>query len=284
MALRLSPDGARYVALGTGTPVPHPFAYRWLWPLLCRDSERAWVWSTRAALAAVVFFTGWLACIHTADGPWAEQWAAWAIAMAVVVGLPGVVDFNLRFPVLIDAPAMALALASAIMAEAGAWPAAMFLSLLAGWTKESAPLFAAAFSLNPVPLVGMVAPLVSRIFVKPGPELDEFRGREAGQAVLQPRRTSRLIERGRWRHFDRWLGPWGVALVGFAWWPALPAVALAYAQTIVATDRVRLYQWAGPIVAVGAGVLLAPAAVAQPGLVALVAILAWWRPWPSEGL
>ena len=55
-----------------------------------------------------------------------------------------------------------------------------------------------------------------------------------------------------------WIWPWGAGLIALAdLSPQLVVVlAVAYAQTVVATDTVRLYQWAWPVVAVAtAGVV-----------------------------
>jgi hypothetical protein len=159
------------------------------------------------------------------------------------------------------------------------WWGAVAYALVAGASKETAPLFAALWALSPIPLVGLLAPLAARALRKPGPEIEPLRGQLAHRAVSKPFKTSILVEKGNWRRFDRWLGPWNAGLLGFLWPPAWPALVAGYGQCLFATDRVRLYQWAAPAVALGAATV-----VTDWRLMPLLALVAWWRPFPSDGL
>ena len=161
-----------------------------------------------------------------------------------LAGFAGVVHINVRFPVLVDVPAMTFALSTAAMVEHRMWWAAVPCALLAGATCEKAPVFAALFAWSPLPLLGLVAVGWWR---KPGP--DPLTG-PAADALVRPLRSS-------WEHHKAlplwvWVLPWGAGLAALAaptpqLWATLAA---AYALTIVANYTVRLYQWAWPVVAV----------------------------------
>lgn len=269
----LSPDGARYREMAQGAVLPRPFRDRWLLPWALGAEPLVWRITTCIALVGIVVVTGaWAHALH-------DSWVAAAAAALVIAQCPGVIDVHVRLPVLVDPVAMLLALDSAYLAWSGRPLAAVAVALVAGAAKETAPVFAAAWSLSPWPLVGLAAPLVTRVLLRSGEDLDQYRVGVAGEALRHPWRTSVAVEANRWRSFERWAGPWGVGLVGFFWPGAWLALAVGYAQCALATDRTRLYQWAAPSVALGVA-----AYVHDPSWLVPLAALALWRPWPGDGI
>lgn len=230
----LSPDGAVYLAPASSRPVP--FSRRWLLPALI--GRRIVVWhavtfaSVVAAGALIVHFTG---------GGW--------VAAVLLAGLPGLVWFNSRFPVLVDAPAFALALGSALAWRAGHTWTALILSVAAGACKETAPLFAAAWVGAPPLAVGML-----------GARWIGGRAPKAGEVDHRPGLGLVFRTRG-WHDYLSMVDmvlPWGavaiLAICGARWdfetACAVAALALGYGQLLIATDEARLYQWAAPAVLV----------------------------------
>jgi hypothetical protein len=263
----VSPDGARYLALARGEPQPMPFHLRWLLPKVLWTREWAWVacsiWSTMACAVLVAL----LAIHHDASPTQA------AIAAALFLGLPST-RFLLRFPVLIDAPALAVTLAAVLVPD---WRVAAALVVIAACISEKAPLFAAAFALNPWFLLALAVPLVRWVFFAPA-EIDP---RDPFATTLShPFRTGLLAHQGQWLDPRKMLLPWGACLVVlFAPEPLwLLPVLVAMAQIFIATDTVRLYQMAAPAVCVAAALLI-PEAIAIPVLVAH-----WFNPWAGNGL
>lgn len=218
----MSPDGDYYLR-ATSEPVPRPYSFRWLWPLLCQ--RKAWRW--QAASLAGVAAAAWLM----------EPRAAWLFLWLPMTAL------NFRLPVLVDAPAFALALGSAYASSRGWTAASVALGLAAGASKESAPVFAAAWSLSPWPLVGLLA---TGWWRWPAPPDQMWLERPWSSARRDPLDWRRLLL------------PWGAVLplawAGAAWDRATlaagVALALGYAQCLRSMDDSRLYQWAFPAVAV----------------------------------
>jgi hypothetical protein len=236
---------------------------------------RRWVLAQRVALVVV------LACVAALG--WHATEVAWraALAAVLVVPLAGVVRLNVRvFPVLVDLPAMALAaVAATALVYDLPWWTVVGVAMVAGATKESAPVFAALWAWHPLPLLGLVVPAVVRALVRPGPEVAGLE--HLAVTTEQPWRASREAHAGRWLDHQLWLVPWGPALVGL--WGAGPEVlvplAVAYGQTLVATDTVRLYQWGFVPLVVAAAVVVPWAAV--PVVVALVV---WSGRWSGDGI
>lgn len=70
--------------------------------------------------------------------------------------------------------------------------------------------------------------------------------------------------------------PWGACLLAILnpSWQLLAVLAFGYAQLLVATDTVRLYQQAAPVVCIAAATAL-PISVGF----AAVSVAAIWNPW-----
>jgi hypothetical protein len=118
---------------------------------------------------------------------------------------------------------------------------------VAGSIKETSPIFAACYAWNPVPLLGLVVPLVRRLTSTPGSDpMNE-------ESMLRhPLRAGVLSHKERWFDIRTMAAPWGAALLAVLTTDAriIPMLAvtviLAYAQLLIATGTVRLYQWAAP--------------------------------------
>jgi hypothetical protein len=260
MPLTISPDGHRYLVMHERR-VCRPFHLRWLLPFTCRANPTAWVWVNRASFAAIALLA------------WAYTGSPW---MACIATLPGL-HFNWRFPVMVDAPALALSLAAAVMLPIW-WPAAIVLALLAGCTKESGPVFAAVFAWNPVLLVGLI-PVAIRWLQRPGPDVDSLPANHHDM-VAHPLRTGWQFHGTRLLDPQLMLLPWGglIVAVGAMSWQLAVALVLGYAQLAMATDSVRLYQWAAPVVALAATQAISPA------WLPLVAVVTVWNPFKGDGV
>ena len=225
----LTPDGARYVAMADRR-VARPFHLRWLQPKICGTSERRWQIVTRGSIVALAV----LIALYTRS-PW----------MAACAFLPGIA-FSWRHPVLVDPLGMALALGSALLLPI-CWPAAIVLACIAGMTRETAPVWAAVYAFNPLLLVGLV-PVAIRWLMRQGPDvLDE----QNAWILAHPFKAALIFHTQRWQDPLLMVTPWGGLIAGLAaLTPQLGlALALGYGQLLVATDSVRLYQWAAPVMA-----------------------------------
>jgi hypothetical protein len=168
------------------------------------------------------------------------------VAAAALMAFLPIQRVNLKFPVLVDAPAMALALGSALAMRAGHSGLAVALAVLAGGCKETAPIFAALYAWHWLPLVGLVALIGQRT---PAPaDGDPYAGRgvvAAFKRILKERRHDGL--NALWM-----LLPWGAIaplyVLAGPTWKSAAVLAVGYAQLLVATDNARLFQWAAPSV------------------------------------
>lgn len=264
----LGPDAARYIVAARGERVVKPFHLRWLLPKVCGDNVRRWwaVWALSWPVLAAG--TAWLA--------WGLGWQRAAFAAVVVVALPGVWGPSAVRPIGVDLPAMALSSVAAAAAVHGVWWLAVPFAILAATIKEQAPVWVAVWAWSPVPLVALAAPLVRHLLHRPGMDSVTSANPVLADVHDHPIATAIEAHRGRWRNAWVMVAPWGVGLAGLLHLsPSLVvALVLAYAQLIVATDTVRLYQSAA-----GVPVALAAAQVIPTPWLALAAVLHafWWR-------
>lgn len=247
MTLTVTPDGVRYLHAARGDPVPAPFNLRWLIPRLCGQHVGRW---RAAAIVGVALTAGSVAWM-------APNWRAGVAAAALLLGLPST-RFNLTFPVLVDAPALGLATLSAALAYHHLWLPAILIAVVAGMVKETAPVFAAAFAFNPLLLVGLAAPLVRRLVAGEGPDVLDAKN---AWILAHPFKAAYQFHSEQITQLDPILAaPWGACLVAAAHpsWHLALVVGLAYTQLCVATDTVRLYQWAAPTVCLAAVAAVPP--------------------------
>jgi len=207
-------------------PVFKPYHLRWLLPALLGHSIARWhvVTSLSVITSSVLVYL----FTHSLVAVWLWSWL-W------------LVQNGCSRPCLVDITAVCLALGATLAAQAGLWWLAIPLTLLAGATKETAPVFAAAWCFEPVLLVGVLA---CGWFIKPAMNVNKHVQRPFWNAWLSHDPLS----------FGKMLLPWGALLVlvplGNAWdrQALIGAVSLllGYGQLIRASDGPRLYLWAAP--------------------------------------
>lgn len=228
---QLTPDGIRYAAAVNGR-VPKPFHYRFLLPKVLGDNGAHWFWMSRIATWSLLPLVYWFL-----DGGWRG-----VVAAVMVTGLAGVWKFNRRFPVLVDATGMMFALLSADLFRHNLWPLAVIVALVGACARETVPVMAALYAWNPLALVGL-APVAIRHFQREGPDPQGNPPWKLGEQF----RICTEIHRKQ----PLWLFvvPWGAATVGLA--ALSPQLALTlvacYAPMLIATDTVRIYMWAFPV-------------------------------------
>jgi hypothetical protein len=259
MTFRLTPDGVRYLAMGAGYAQPMPFHLRTLLPLVCGTNRGFWIAANFLGIAGSAILIVALAVLQgaaTAQG---------VLAAALFLSLPWV-RFCSRAPVLVDMPALALALFSAVLFLSGYVALSVFAAGIAGLSSEKAPVWAALFAWHPVLLIGLIAPALMRLTSKPR-EVDP--AEPHAETLTNPVRSAMRYHHGQWLDPRIMLLPWGACLLAVANPSAQLAavVAVAYAQLLVATDSVRLYQQAAPIVCISA-------ATALPFTLPIVAVIA----------
>lgn len=263
--MKCGPDAMRYLAVAQGQRVPRPFNLRQLWPTVCGTSPMRWwtVWLASWPVTAA----GFILWRHTAG----DRWPVVIAGAVLLLALPGILGPAV-IPVGVDLPTLALCMI-------GCWVftlnpgAGCLVVVVAAAGKETAPVWVAMWLWNPLPLVALVVPLAGHVLYRSGPDP---LGAKFDDIARHPIRHALLAHRGRWR--DGWLmvAPWGVCLTAL-YRPSLQLVVLvvvAYAQLLIATDSVRLYQCAaGPVMAVVA----AQTIPSRWLLLACVAHVVWWR-------
>ncbi|MGW4364103.1 hypothetical protein ACWEKT_00540 [Nocardia takedensis] len=249
---QISSDGDRYLTLGRGDPVPYPFMYRWLIPIVCRDSVPRWRMCTDLHLLALPILT----CVYIAR--WESDTARLIVGSLLICGFAGIWQNNIRRPVLVDPMALTWALGAAVLSGYGWWPAAQAVAVVAACMKETAPAFAAAFALDPLLLIGLAAPIARRLLVAAGPDTHQ------SVALADPFGSARAKHAPQLFDPLPLLAPWGAGLIAILIEDAevmavlMIALTLAYGQLLVAVNTVRLYQWAAPAVALAAATVIPP--------------------------
>lgn len=228
-----TPDGLRYFAMARGEGAPKPYHYRWLLPRLLGEDKKKWRAVSLGSLAGMVPAMRWL------TGRWAPG--------LFVFTLDGVAGTAHRYPVLTDAPAMLAAIMAAAATRQKRWTLAVVLSVLAGTMKESSPVFAATYSTNLLPLVGLISPAVMAM-IEPG---DDIPGEGFSHDCLtHPVWAAWWKRRGQAVDWKLWVLPWGGLLAGLRGdFRTVSTVVASHAQCVAAVDTERLTQWAWPVLA-----------------------------------
>lgn len=239
----LAPDSAYYIEASQGKRVPIPFAYRWLIPLWAsyRD-EKFSQWKILTLVS--------ICCQGILLPVYANDWRA-----VVLVGmLPAVWRFQLRHPVLVDAPAMAVALLGAtiwVRSPHDAWHVAgvILFALIAGGIRETAPVWMAIYAWSPLPLIGLIAVIPGALRArKVDPQADNL-------WIQHPFETALKFRKGHWLAWQMVCIPWGVLLpiaVLHADVKVWVALAVAHLPWIATSDWNRISAWAAPVLAVAA--------------------------------
>ncbi len=218
-------DAKEYLKLGRGEVAEGPFERRWLAPFLNKDDISLWRSMNNGCTVAICILLG----LH-----WGWQ------AVVLYMGLSSLSRIPLVIPCLVDTPSFLFAL----LATLAPFPANVFLAIVSGAFKETGPVFAAAWSLNPLLLLGLVG---VNWFHKKTPSDKPF---------LSPfwKLPAIAIPSHGWLSWHQMLFPWGALAilvpVGLALGadPVAPllSLALGYGSLILARDRARLYEWAFP--------------------------------------
>jgi hypothetical protein len=234
----LGPDAARYIAASQGTPVPRPFNLRWALPIVCRNEVVRWwvVYVASFVTLGVAVFVWRL----VAD----DSWQVAAAVAVLVVGLPGILGPSVSVPVQVDLPSTALVAVSLIGFETGT-PLGIALGVtvvaVAATVRETAPVVAALWTWTLWPLLALPVVALAWWRFKPGPDP---LGPRFQNIADHPIHTAFEHHRGQWRNGWIMVAPWGVCLAALYEpdWRLVVVLAVAYAQLLVATDSVRLYQ------------------------------------------
>jgi hypothetical protein len=245
----LSPDGAYYMTVTCGRETPAPYCNRWFLPYAIGPHQKVW---------ELVTLVVWLLC-----APFILLLTDSVVAVWLWVWLPMGAQW-LRHPVLVDAPAMLFALAAAVSYRSDLPVLAFGLALLSSACKESGALFAACFAGEPwLVLPGLGAAVFMRGLAK-RQAISTWWPKWLSDPIGEARKTQDIL------NWKRMLLPWGAMLplciiyastAHFGIWVWV-ALALGYAQLLVAQDKARLYQWAAP-------------ALVGPAAMALEALPAW---------
>jgi len=263
----LANDSHRYLSAGKGVLQRNPFHLRWLLPKICTDDHFHWrVITGYSIIALVPMMFAYLLALGV------EPLQALFGAL-LVPGLGGIFRFNIKVPILVDAPVLLLSLMSATMFLEGHIIVAVLFVIIAGCMKESAPVLTLAFSLNPLALLGFANFIFFKLFKK-GAEKDSI-----GNDVFLDNQLATGIKyhRGVWFH-EKMLLPWGVCLLAFfspvdgMLWLAF-ALAIGYGMLLAASDTVRIYHQVFPVM-IYYTVLVVPSEFYVPLL-----LVHWFNPW-----
>lgn len=228
-----APDSEYYLALARRERVPRPFCFRPMVPRLVGDEIQNWKLVTLAALVA----QGLAIALLTND----------LRSILLLLALPGGARVSLRYPVLVDAPAMLATLVAAI-AIGGAvdYPiAVVIIGAVLTQCRESAPIWLAVYTRSLWPLVGVPIVLVVlyRIFGRPS---------KIGQDnsfIRDPLNACLRHRHGRFFDWKLMLLPWGVLLPLALLSNGLEAAAiwcLSCLPLFLVTDTARVQYWAAP--------------------------------------
>lgn len=228
----LSSDSWRYLAMAKGEGAPKPYHYRWLLPRLLGEDRRKWATVSTASVAGMVPAMWWLTG-NPASGIFAFT-------------LHGVWNMARSYPVLTDAPAMLAAIVAAAATKHRRWEIAVAASLIAGGCRETAPVFAAVYAWHPLPLIGLISPIVRELQAE-GPDITEDFSHTCVTDPVGATDQVRAGSSGDWKLYAAPLG--GLVAGGRGDVRTAAVLVLAYAQLAVAVDTARLIVWAWPVLA-----------------------------------
>lgn len=241
--MNLAPDSHRYLAMGRGERAYKPFHRRILFPYICKDVQWRWRILTEISLVYLPLLVGlylWLNGL---------SWQAVLFGVVIMAGMPSM-RFWYKTPVLVDAPAICLAISAAVLP-----PPYNYITVgVGGLASEKVPIFAALYAWDPTLLfVGAIPLVLIEFFIKPG-KTDQMSREES---LDHPFLTAQRFKAGAWFNPDLMLWPMGVALTSLFYptWQLMATIVVAYAQLFVATDYARLYVWAVPVMALQAGMV-----------------------------
>lgn len=261
---KLTNDTMRYSAMAEGRRVMIPWCLRKCIPWLVGHDKRLWRSWTMIHLVLLS-----IALMDYLSYHGATQFQIF-FGIFLLMGLPGIMRFNVEYPWLVDIPAIAWALVATNATLTGQpWWLIACASLMAGGMKETAPLLAALFAWSPIPLLGLLTPLVLW-FISPKVTDDIVFG-----ANYRPNKWFKQGN-GELLNMAITILPWGIALplaLMHPTWQLGIALLFAYAQIVIASDRMRLYQQVFPVV-----ILCAVQVPIVPWLIAPLLLLHLFNP------
>lgn len=265
----ISPDGNVYLQMSAGMTVPAPYSLRPLLPLVCRNIAGRWNVATMTSAALTAVFIAILAVMRGAD-----TFPAFIAAMAFIP--LRIVSIAAFLPVLTDAAAVMFIAAIGIADAAQMTWLVALLSVVGALISEKVPVFAAALTFSPLPLVGMFATLIMT--------QTSHKGKCGVEWLDSPVKAAIAQHRAFWQNPQRYLHTWGlllpVALLSFS--PMLIiSLLFAYGQLLRAQDAARLIQYAAPAVCVAVALTLTYLAVPAWAMCAGLA-LHWWAAQSGE--
>jgi hypothetical protein len=215
-------DGARYTS---GEPQPSPFHRRFhAWP---------------ARLLMLCTWIGFVAIAGMLGTP---------MRALLFLTLPGVWMCTVM-PTTVDAPSMALAMASGIACSSGHVGIAVACALASGFIHERGPVFAALYAWSAWPLIGLLAVQWWATRASPDHRSPELANRLVGHkstlaTMLAHRPHVDLLNDGGLIWALR-------GIVPMAAWLGAPmqawvALGVAFASRLVGTDTARCLMWAAP--------------------------------------
>lgn len=253
-----------YFLVAKHEPAPIPFCWRWLVPALCGTDPLKWKKYNRVALAATFPALANLALL------WGLSPVQISAALVLWGLVPSIHQYPRRYIVVADPIAMLFVLfagSSALLyAKTGmAFHLLLFIAdcLLAGAARESAPVFIAAGTLNPLALIGLLGVGWWRKSCPAPPDIAHLSG-----SPLKMFRTHGLTKLTRGFEADWFwkIGPAAIALISLD--PRAYAASLVgVAEMLVASDKIRLLLHGLPF-------LLLPAVAVTP--VALLPLLLYF--------
>ena len=228
-----------YEAVGLGQPAPAPFCWRWLVPYITRADRKEWASHTRSMLFASFFA---FALLMKAWGFSPPQ----IMAGLLLWGLWPSIQQQPRRHYLPDTTALIFVMlsATAFLCEAPLL-VGVALAIAAGATRETAPLYIAAGSLNPFALAGLLGAGWWRKSSKEQrqPHL------HGNPLTLFKRHGIPKIILGLPHDYFWKIGPAALALLyPKAWLPLL----LAVSSMLISTDKIRVLAHAAPFLLIGA--------------------------------
>lgn len=237
----IAPDSEYYLALAKGARVPRPFCFRPLVPRLVGTDPYDW----KGVAVGAIIAQGIAIALITGD----------LRSILLLLALPGGARVSLRYPILVDAAAMAAVLVCWMAAGQLHWVVLVAAGILLTCLRESAPIWLAVYVGSVYPLFGVPATLTI-LWLTLGRKAEIGRDNAFIRAPL----VSCLKHRhGNFFAWKMMLLPWGVLLplALLADWKVAAAVWLLSALPLfIVTDTARVQYWAAPA--------LIPLALAAP--------------------
>lgn len=228
----VSPDGVKYLRSAAGGSVPVPFHLRRLLPRLLGKSVVAWrvcSWGSLVVLSV---------CVGEIARCYGMSFQSSVLASVLVCGLP-IFRTSVFFPVLVDAPALALTSLSVLLVMNGEVLFAVLVVMVGAAVKEHVPVFSFLACMCPWLLLGLLVPIILRYTGEPA------RGEYPGE--LHPFQFARTFHAKEVFSAKHHVLPWGVCATAAFSPPTLGlclSLVVSYGMLLVASDSTRVYQWA----------------------------------------